>query len=187
MWFHRNDNRSEWLWQNNIKAHTVDMQTMAKDFWKNIKRTIHYLVLYADSHGSVITTKRKLSLTFWWIDCIHLSLIFVCINTNPVTHWWEKLPCKAMTCSTGAVWVSVSCSRTLRDAACRRKAGNDHDDWQIDFTILPVLLLAPTHMQQTDSGDMQYDCRMSLVTRYVGRQLFFFSCMFFFPGIVGTH
>ena len=32
-------------------------------------------------------------------------------------HWWERLPCKVATCSSGAIWGSASCSRTLWLAA----------------------------------------------------------------------
>ena len=31
--------------------------------------------------------------------------------THTITHWW--LPCKVLTCSLGAIWGSVSCSRIL--------------------------------------------------------------------------
>ena len=32
-------------------------------------------------------------------------------------HWWQRLPCKVPTAPPGAIWGSVSCSRTLRHAA----------------------------------------------------------------------
>ena len=43
------------------------------------------------------------------------------------THWWQRLPCKVPTGS-GAIWGSVSCSRTLWHAA---RGSRDSNQWLI--------------------------------------------------------
>ena len=41
--------------------------------------------------------------------------IFVQSESNSCMRWWRWLPCKVLTSTSGAVWGSVSCPKTLAD------------------------------------------------------------------------
>lgn len=56
--------------------------------------------------------------------------------THTCTHWWQKLPCKVLACSTGAIWGLAYCSRIFQCAARGTQESNQQlsDYWRIHST-----------------------------------------------------
>jgi len=56
---------------------------------------------------------------YFMVNGLHLYSAFIQSALHwplihPFTHQWRQLPCKALACSLGAIWGSVSCPRTFR-------------------------------------------------------------------------
>lgn len=140
-------------------------------------------------------TEKLCALCWWsWLvtmtaerrPCIYLAPSYKLADTHLQSQTVaEKLPCKAMTCSTGAVWVSTSHSRTLHHAVRRQQAINP-DSWWTSSTFWATVI-------NTQAADWLWRHTVWLLNELCKKNVTLywktiFSCIVFvfcFLGIVG--
>ena len=105
-----------WWWILNLTATTSIQDTLLSLYFEAL--WLITLMFSQDLHYSLTYTFRAFRRCFCpkRLKVIHTYI-----------HWWWQLPCKVLTSTSGAVWSSVSCPKTLRHA--------DQGNWTGDLLI----------------------------------------------------